>query len=542
MAARGSIRGRLALAIVLTALIPVLSAILLARSMVTQTAERFFLPEIGQRLDQSLGLYWELATVTKTAMRAQATALAADPAMRRAAAGTDRAVLKEELEALIGRTPDGVSLIVVDADGRELARADRGRPLDESSEFGLQVNRPLEGLKPEGLELQATFATSRARFDELDSASKFVDTYRQVEQRRQLDERAYLYAFAVLLGITILAAVGVGVTLARSVSSRVAALAEATRKVAAGDLSTRVTPQGQDELTELARAFNRMLREVASSRARIEYFQRIGAWQEMARRLAHEIKNPLTPIQLAVQELGSRYQGDDPAFSKVLATTREIVEDEVGTLRRLVTEFSSFARLPQASLERGDLLQFLQEQLERLRRLEAEEGGGSAVASPIELTTDLPATPAPVFLDRQMLGRALVNLVRNAAEAGHQRGQELVHVRLRVTRHDDLWVLDIDDDGPGIPEELLSVVFDPYMTTKRSGTGLGLAIVEKIIVEHGGSILAERSDLGGARLRVSIPAAGTPASRVALEARDPKLPPPSRRTWGGGEHATEPRA
>ena len=136
--------------------------------------------------------------------------------------------------------------------------------------------------------------------------SQFVDTYKQVERRRESDEQSYVYAFAALLGITIVAAVGVGTLLARGVSSRLGELADATKRVGAGDLSIRVPEDGAAEIADLAGAFNRMLGEVEASRARIEYLQRIGAWQEMARRLAHEIKNPLTPIQLAVQEVHRR--------------------------------------------------------------------------------------------------------------------------------------------------------------------------------------------------------------------------------------------
>ena len=108
------------------------------------------------------------------------------------------------------------------------------------------------------------------------------------------------------------------------------------------DLSVRVPITGSDELTDLAVTFNRMLEEMSGSRARIEYLQRISAWQEMAQRLAHEIKNPLTPIQLAVQECHRKYDGNDPKYRALLDTTLEVVEEEVGVLRRLVGDFSNF--------------------------------------------------------------------------------------------------------------------------------------------------------------------------------------------------------
>src|SRR5690606_14161727 len=112
--------------------------------------------------------------------------------------------------------------------------------------------------------------------------------------------------------------------------------------VAGGDLSVRVDDSGNDEIAALARAFNDMLETMGDSRARIEFLKRVGEWQHMARRLAHEIKNPLTPIQLAVEECHQRYRGDDSDYQKLLDTTRDIVVEEVARLRRLVTEFSAF--------------------------------------------------------------------------------------------------------------------------------------------------------------------------------------------------------
>ncbi len=271
----------------------------------------------------------------------------------------------------------------------------------------------------------------------------------------------------------------------------------------------RVPESGDDELGALARAFNRMLTEVESSRARIEYLQRISAWQEMARRLAHEIKNPLTPIQLAVQDIHRRYDGENKEFGALLDTTLDVVEDEVGTLRRLVSEFSDFARLPQAELEVADLSEFLRELAERPLLVDEERKGDSVRPAPatesVHVDFEIPASAALASIDRQMLRRVLINLVRNAAQAV-SNAKRTGHVLVRLAREGDAWNLDVEDDGPGIAAELRDAVFDPYVTTKTEGTGLGLAIVKKIVVEHHGSVSAGTSPLGGARLRVRLPA------------------------------------
>jgi nitrogen fixation/metabolism regulation signal transduction histidine kinase len=466
-------------------------------------------------------------------MKSEASAMAADPALARAVQAGEADAVKRELARLFEQHPGLVSLSVRDGD-RSIASVDRGRPLDPKKENRMEVVRSLgrsttadaPSQKPassgeldqeappssldddiaSGPELLAVFGADKAKFDELSEASEFVENYKKIERRRAADERGYVLMFAVLLGITILAAVGVGSLLARTVSRRVVGLERATQKVATGDLSVRVPEAGNDEISALARAFNRMLAEVEQSRARIEYLQRISAWQEMARRLAHEIKNPLTPIQLAVQDIHRRYEGEKPEYKKLLDTTLEVVEDEVGTLRRLVGEFSDFARLPHAELERADLAGYLRELSDRPlfsdeeRRTDPDAGLGEG----IDISFDIPEGSAFVEMDRQMLRRVLINLVSNALQAiGRNGGSGKVVVRLGTDAGDV--VLDVEDSGPGIPDDMREAVFDPYVTTRTDGTGLGLAIVKKIVVEHGGSISASRSELGGAKLRVRLP-------------------------------------
>jgi nitrogen fixation/metabolism regulation signal transduction histidine kinase len=531
VAASGRIRRRLALAIVLTALIPLLAAVWLAESTVRQTSARFFIPDVGAHLDKSLGLYQELARNVKALMRQEAAEIALRPGLRRAAATADRAALAGELQRAFADHPSLVSLAVRDADGQTLAEVKRDKPLDPRHENQLEVQKALDedgdtAEANDSRQLLAVFAADKSHFDELDEMSQFVDTYKQVERRREADERSYLLAFTALLCITIVAAIGVGSLLARGVSRRIAELARATRLVGEGDLNIRVPEGGGDEIADLAEAFNRMLGEVESSRARIEYLQRISAWQEMARRLAHEIKNPLTPISLAVQEIHRRYAGSDLEYRRLVDTTLEIVEDEVGTLRRLVGEFSDFARLPQASLFRADLAEFLREQAARFGARGADRDSAETSldellslgqAADIRVEFELPEGPCEALIDAQMLRRVLFNLVRNAAQALLGRATGSGRVLVRLARDGEFWNLDVEDNGPGIPPQLRETVFDPYVTTKDEGTGLGLSIVKKIVVEHGGTIRAGQSELGGARLRVRLPVLGTRAAERALE-------------------------
>ncbi len=527
MAGSGRIRRRLALAIVLTALIPVLVAIWLVEKTLREASAAFFVPEFGTHLEQSLELYQDLAREVKASMRHEAAALAADQTLRSAAAAGDRARTRAALEQQLHAHPRLVELSV--RRGEEvLSSVSRGRPLDPEKENQLEVVRPLSGSSgPVGdsdededspnVELVTVFAADKARFEQLGEMSQFVNDYHQLERMRDEFGRRYLLAMGVLLGLLIVASVGVGSLLARNVTRRLAAIGRATQRVAEGDLTTRVPADGSDELTDLARAFNRMVGEVETSRARIEYLQRISAWQEMARRLAHEIKNPLTPIQLAVQEIHRRYGGQEAEYRRLLDTTLEVVEDEVMTLRRLVGEFSDFARLPHAELERADLAAFLRELSEQPLLADEDHGDGAPLegAAPPRIDFELPSEAAPVMMDRQMLRRVMINLLRNASQALGPKLGGAGRILVRLERKKQDYELSVEDNGPGIPAELRESIFDPYVTTKTFGTGLGLAIAKKIVIEHGGTISATESPLGGARIGIRLPRpAPSPAPAV----------------------------
>ncbi len=520
----GKTERRLALAILLTAVVPLAVALLLANSLFRQASAIWFNPDIGQQLDRGVDVYKDYVRAIKDDMRHQTDALAANQRLREASKRGDVKGMVAELgDDVFKRYPELVKVVVEDGDGAVIAESDRGRPVNDARERSLEVRRQLA----DDTQIAATFAIDRRRLDELDSAGVFVAKYHTLEGDRSKLYEGPMYAFAALLGITMLVTLVLGTLLARGVTRRINRLGAAISLVAEGDLNVRVPVTGSDELTNLAVTFNRMLGEMAQSRARIEFLQRIGAWQEMAKRLAHEIKNPLTPIQLAVQECHSKYAGDDPRYRALLDTTLEIVEEEVGTLRRLVGNFSNFARLPQAELREESLRDFLRECSEQLGHLDnvsapiwptSEDGqaGEGADGEPfgaqnVEVEWRVPSEPLPAAIDRQMLRRVLVNLVRNAVQAIRDaRTTKVPEILGRVVvsarNEGDGAAIEVDDDGPGIAEDALGRVFDPYFTTKVDGTGLGLAIVKKIVVEHGGTIdVGKSAMLGGARFVVHLP-------------------------------------
>jgi nitrogen fixation/metabolism regulation signal transduction histidine kinase len=509
----GKTERRIAFVVLVTALVPLASAMLLAYSMLGRAAAVGVQPEVEQQLERGIDLYKDYIGAVKQGMKHETDAIAGDASLREAARKGDPRTMEEALGALFGRYPGLVSLAVEDPAGKTLASRDRGRPLDEAEERKLDVQRPL-GPDPAGPVLVATFAFDRRYERELERAGSIHDGYAELEKERARLYAPYLDAFAALLGITVVVTAVLGFLMARNVTVRISGLAAAIDKVAAGNLDIRAPVSGSDELTDLARVFNRMLSEMQLSRARIEYLQRIGAWQEMAQRLAHEIKNPLTPIQLAVQECHRKYAGEDAKFKGLLDATLEIVEEEVGTLRRLVGNFSSFARLPHVELKPATLKDFLRECSDQLGHLGAglsEENSEDVILEEdVEVRWEVPEEAMPVEIDRQMLRRVMVNLVRNAVEAvrgGKTRERKGPHhVVVHAERTAAGFAVVVEDDGPGVAAEVRERIFEPYFTTKSEGTGLGLAIVKKVVVEHDGTITVEKGRrLGGAAFVVALP-------------------------------------
>jgi nitrogen fixation/metabolism regulation signal transduction histidine kinase len=302
----------------------------------------------------------------------------------------------------------------------------------------------------------------------------------------------YRNLFLLLVGSVVLVATAAGILLARRFTARIARLVAGTRTVAAGNLRARVAVGGRDELGELAGAFNRMVEDIERDRQHILYLQRIGAWQDVARRLAHEIKNPLTPIQLAVQEVVSSYPGDDPRYKKMLGDAAEIVGEEIASLRRLVDAFSALGRLPPAERKPLDLAVVADD------LAKDPQWAGKLTARP----PDLPVT---VSGDRLLLRRLLANLVENGVHAG-----EPVVLSWRADPAAGVATIMVDDQGPGVPAAERERIFEPYVTSKETGTGLGLAIAKKIALDHRGdlSVSPEPAPTGGARFVLTVPLAG----------------------------------
>jgi nitrogen fixation/metabolism regulation signal transduction histidine kinase len=217
---------------------------------------------------------------------------------------------------------------------------------------------------------------------------------------------------------------------------------------------------------------------------------RLAAWAEMARIIAHEIKNPLTPIRLSVEHLREVWRRGSPDFERVLEDCVANVLRQTEELRRSASEFSDYARLPGPRMGAVDVARLLRET-------------AAAFAGATRIRWKVDAEPgAMAEADERLLSRAFSNLVGNAVEALGTAGGEIA---LRLTRDEERVRVTVEDDGPGVTPEVLPRLFEPYFSARSGGTGLGLAIVKKIVEEHGGEISAENRPPGGFRVRFDLP-------------------------------------
>ncbi|MBF5042678.1 HAMP domain-containing protein [Aggregicoccus sp. 17bor-14] len=308
-------------------------------------------------------------------------------------------------------------------------------------------------------------------------------------------ERDVLRAFVLLAATGLALAVLLGVLVAGRITRPVEALTRGARQVAEGARDVEVRAQAGGEVGELVRTFNGMTRELQATTDRLVASERIAAWQEVARRLAHEIKNPLTPIQMSLETLLAAQGTGDPRFAGLFRESAGVVLEEVDRLRRIVDEFSRFARLPKPQLAPVELAELARSVL----ALYASPRAG------VRLHAEL-APGVHTRADRDQLTQVLVNLVKNAEEAMPSGGD--IHVRVRGGERDAL--LEVEDTGPGVAPEDRAHIFEPYFTTKAGGSGLGLAIAARILQEHGGRLEVGGEPGAGARFTLVLPRSSAP--------------------------------
>ena len=318
---------------------------------------------------------------------------------------------------------------------------------------------------------------------------------RQQDLEAELAERnAFtLGVYSILLILTI----AVGVTTANQLSQPIRDLTKAATEVGEGRLDVRVRQKGSGEIGELIGTFNAMVGELEKSREELSRAEREKAWKEMAKQVAHEIKNPLTPMKLSVQHLRQAFKDKASDLESIVLAVTQTMSEQIDTLARIATEFSQFARMPERRFERVELRSLLDETL----RLFGEVKG-------IEFRTKFSDTGAALIADREELRRVFINIVRNSIQAMESGGT----ITIETSESAGRWSVSITDTGAGIPSELLSKVFEPNFSTKTEGMGLGLAIARKVIEDLNGTIEVRSAVGKGTAIKVTLPLSGPNAA------------------------------
>ena len=300
----------------------------------------------------------------------------------------------------------------------------------------------------------------------------------------------------VLLGalIFVLAGAIIGYALAERIADPVNRLTRATRRIARGDLDARIAARSSDELRRLVQDFNRMATELQRQQKELERTHRLEAWAEMARQVAHEIKNPLTPIQLNAEHLRRVHADRGGPLGPVLEECVATILTEVTLLRQIASEFSSFASSPTARPAPVAVRELVHDAVDPYRL---------GVENRIRLDVDVPSDLPPVWVDRTLIARSLTNIVENAIHALSGAGALTI-----VARAIDSAVrIRVSDTGIGMDAEALARAFEPYFSTKTSGTGLGLPIAKRNVELSGGTISVTSERDRGTTVELTLPVA-----------------------------------
>src|SRR5579883_3204382 len=311
-----------------------------------------------------------------------------------------------------------------------------------------------------------------------------------LELQRNIRATAFIVA-----GVGILLGILISVWIAARFSRPIEQLAEASREVAGGNWDVQVQSDTDDELQDLADAFNAMTKELIEQRDRLVQTERVAAWRELARRLAHELKNPLFPLQLTVENLSRARALPAPEFEEIFNESSATLLAEIQNLKTIIARFSDFSKMPRPQLQPTSLNELVQK-VATLHQAQVKESP-KAIALKLELDRELRVIP----LDPDLMHRVVSNLFLNAIDAMPKGGT----LHLRTHDRGEYARLEISDTGIGLTPEERERIFTPYYTTKKHGTGLGLAVVQSIVSDHHGSISVVSEPGQGTTFIIDLP-------------------------------------
>jgi two-component system nitrogen regulation sensor histidine kinase NtrY len=500
-----SIRWKVVIALLISVSIPLGASIYFFDRGVVRAYSVALNRDVEEALRLSVDSQREVFNLWKKNFRITGRLHADDRALHAALQSGEAAAVKKVLDRFLEEEEALVRVGVLGEEDEEVAAASRDPGRFPEDEWGLLVVPAPSGGGAVHATLTEVYVVPWEPFHRFETTGKVFRTFETSLNTKENITALYYRVYFLLVGGSVLIALVLSFLYTRGFSKRIRRIADAAAEVGKGNLEIGVHDPSGDEVGELGRNFDRMVRELRDSRERISYLQKISAWQEIARRLAHEIKNPLTPIQLSIQQMRSKYPGGDEAYRQILEESAQIAQEEIESLRKLVTEFSSFARLPGVTPKLSGLNETMADILAGMDTVCREKG--------VSLEVRYSPRDTDVYMDRMMFKRVMDNLILNGVQAIERSGGgtasegSRILVEVEVDRAEARARVTVTDSGEGIGEEDRDKIFLPYFTKRTEGTGLGLAIVKKIVLEHGGEIeLVDSRDpaLRGACFRITI--------------------------------------
>jgi len=311
---------------------------------------------------------------------------------------------------------------------------------------------------------------------------------RQKEIESELAQRnVYVFgAYAIVFGLALVA----GGFMTLRLASPLQQLTHAAKKVSEGNLDVSVAVRSRDEIGLLAQSFNDMVAKLKTSRRDLARHERESAWKEMAKQVAHEIRNPLTPIKLSMQHVRQAFKDKASDREEILQRVTQTVIEQIEALSRIASEFSLFAKMPESKYERVHIDDLLHETINLFKEVQG-----------IEFIDRLRSPAVTVIADHELLRGVFINIIRNAIQAIETKGS----ITLETSVQERLCLVKISDTGSGISDDIRNRIFEPNFSTKTEGMGLGLAIARRVIEDHGGTISCESQRGTGTIFEIRLP-------------------------------------
>ena len=534
----GSLRQRLLVLFLLLSILPALGLTIFVTVYLGRQVAELRSPEVERALAQSLEVIRDGILRLGDDARQHAEAMALDPGAERLlragdAAGFER-TLRDEARSR------GLDFVCVYRMGPPLSRVFGARlgprinlpePGRESLAEALEQGGLLSGdAMPRQVSGVASLAGTHVVLagyqldpevsSEIQALERNLTMYRRLGVYSWISERS-LWIFAGIWALVLgLVSFGLAYFVSRDTARPVAALSAAMERVSGGDLAHRLEPSGTREVQSLGRSFNRMIEDLQASRRALLRAERLAAWREVARAVAHEIRNPLTPIQFALQRLREEARRGEPPRPEVIEQNAEAILREVRSLQEFATAFSAVAQLPEPKLRGCDVAELL-ENAARLYQ------GSTPVQFRVE--TDRPVPLA--WADEGQIQRVLVNLIKNALEAAPAQGSITLRALREPGANGNEVRIEVEDTGPGMDAATLERAVAPGFTTKSTGSGLGLTLVQRIVEQHGGRFGLDSNPGVGTRAWMTLPAA--PPGATAGEAPADGVPDTAGAERGG---------